>query len=140
MAAVAAAAVSAHAHVVWQIGQKDGTGNEFALAPDRYSDFLQHDFGWENNYFLVGRSDAKKSFPYVLPGVNDKWAGSGKYSGRRTQQVNILFDIAKKGAGGAVLNGKPQNSFLVDAREVLKGGTLELWMGPEPNKQWGIVK
>ena len=86
---------------LWQIGVKDGTGNEFALAPRGYNDFLQHDFGWENNYFLVGRSDAKKSFPYVLPGVNDKWAGSGKYSGRRTQQVNILFDIAKKGAGGA---------------------------------------
>ena len=63
--------------VVWQIGTKDGTGNEFALAPDKYSDFLQHDFGWENNYFL-------------------------------------------------------------DAREVLKGGTLELWMGPEPNREWGL--
>ena len=143
---------------LWQIGVKDGTGNEFALAPRGYNDFLQHDFGWENNYFLVGRSDAKKSFPYVLPGVNDKWAGSGKYSGRRTQQVNILFDIAKKGAGGAwtlvidfadvhkmeqpllkvSVNGKPQNSFLVDAREVLKGGTLELWMGPEPNREWGL--
>ena len=101
MATVAAAAVSAHAHVVWQIGQKDGTGNEFALAPDRYSDFLQHDFGWENNYFLVGRSEAKKSFPYVLPSINDKWAGSGSPAGRRTQQVNILFDIAKKGTDGA---------------------------------------
>ena len=63
---------------LWQIGVKDGTGNEFALAPRGYNDFLQHDFGWENN------------------------------------------------------------SFLVDAREVLKGGTLELWMGPEPNREWGL--
>ena len=101
MVAVAAASVSASAHVVWQIGVTDGTGNEFALAPDGYNDFLQHDFGWENNYFLVGRSDAKKDFPYVLPGINDRWAGSGSPAGRRTQQVNILFDIAKKGAGGA---------------------------------------
>ena len=101
MVAVATVAVAAHAHVVWQIGQKDGTGNEFALAPRGYNDFLQHDFGWENNYFLIGRSDAKKSFPYVLPGINDKWAGSGSPAGRRTQQVNILFDIAKKGTGGA---------------------------------------
>ena len=74
MVAVATVAVAAHAHVVWQIGQKDGTGNEFALAPRGYNDFLQHDFGWENNYFLIGRSDAKKSFPYVLPGINDKLA------------------------------------------------------------------
>ena len=101
MVAVAAASVSASAHVVWQIGVKDGTGNEFALAPGGYNDFLQHDFGWENNYFLVGRSDAKKDFPYVLPGINDRWAGSGSPAGRRTQQVNILFDIAKKGTGGA---------------------------------------
>ena len=97
----AAVAVSADAHVVWQIGQKDGTGNEFALAPGGYKDFLKNDFGWENNYFLVGWSDAKKAFPYVLPGVSDRWAGSGKYAGRRTQQVNIIFDIAKKGTGGA---------------------------------------
>ena len=38
----------------------------------------------------------------------------------------------------AVFNGKPHGSFLLDAREVLKGGTLELWMGSEPNRQWGI--
>ncbi len=38
----------------------------------------------------------------------------------------------------AELNGKPQKTFLVDAKEVLKGGTLELWMGPEPNREWGV--
>ena len=99
--AVAMIAFSAAGQTIWQIGQNDGTGNEFALAPRGYNDFLQHDFGWENNYFLIGRSDAKKSFPYVLPGINDKWAGSGSPAGRRTQQVNILFDLAKKGTGGA---------------------------------------
>ena len=85
--------------VVWQIGTKDGTGNEFALAPGGYKDFLKADFGWEDKYFLVGHSDAKKDFPYVLPGVRDEWAGSGKYAGRRTQQVNILFDVEKVGGG-----------------------------------------
>ena len=102
VAVVAAMALSASAgHVVWQIGEKDGTGNEFALAPTGYADFLQNDFGWEDKFFLVGHSSEKKDFPYVLPGVNDKWAGSGSPAGRRTQQVNILFDIEKKGAGGA---------------------------------------
>ncbi len=84
-------------HVVWQIGTKDGTGNEFALAPNKYERFVEADFGWDDKYFLVGRSDAKKDFPYVLPGVNDAWAGSGRGPGRHTQQVNILFDIEKKG-------------------------------------------
>ena len=101
VAVVAAMALSASAgHVVWQIGTKDGTGNEFALAPTGYADFLQNDFGWEDKFFLVGHSSEKKDFPYVLPGVNDKWAGSGSPAGRRTQQVNILFDIEKKGTGG----------------------------------------
>ena len=101
---VAAMALSASAgNVVWQIGTKDGTGNEFALAPTRYADLLEKDFGWEDKFFLIGRSDHKTEFPYVLPGVNDKWAGSGSPAGRRTQQVNILFDLANKGCGAWTL-------------------------------------
>ncbi len=92
-------AFSAAGQAIWQIGQKDGTGNEFALAPGGYKDFLKADFGWEDKYFLIGHSVVKKDFPYVLPGVSDAWAGSGKYAGRRTQQVNILFDVEKVGGG-----------------------------------------
>ena len=44
---------------------------------------------------------------------------------------------ANKYVQRAVLNGKPLSSFFFPAKEVLKGGTLELWMGSEPNKQWG---
>ncbi|MBP5320496.1 MAG: GH92 family glycosyl hydrolase [Kiritimatiellae bacterium] len=98
MVAAAALNVSA-AQTVWQIGTKDGTGNEFALAPSGFADFLEKDFGWDDKSFLVGRSDVKRDFPYVLPGVNDAWAGSGGGPGRRTQQVNILFDLKKVGGG-----------------------------------------
>ena len=38
----------------------------------------------------------------------------------------------------AVLNGKPLRSFRFPASELLKGGSLELEMGPEPNYDWGI--
>ena len=38
----------------------------------------------------------------------------------------------------AMLNGKPLNDFKFPAKELLMGGTLELEMGPEPNKTWGI--
>lgn len=38
----------------------------------------------------------------------------------------------------AVLNGKPLDTFTFSAKELLKGGTLELWMGAEPNRQWGL--
>ena len=47
---------------------------------------------------------------------------------------------ANKYVQRAVLNGKPLCSFFFPAKEVLKGGTLELWMGPEPNKQWGCER
>ena len=38
----------------------------------------------------------------------------------------------------ATLNGKPLNSFWFPAEELLKGGRLELIMGPKPNTKWGI--
>jgi putative alpha-1,2-mannosidase len=38
----------------------------------------------------------------------------------------------------ASLNGQPLKSFLFPAKELLKGGSLILEMGPEPNLNWGI--
>jgi putative alpha-1,2-mannosidase len=40
----------------------------------------------------------------------------------------------------AKLNGKPLKNFWFPAKELLKGGTLILEMGPEPNQNWGIGK
>ena len=40
----------------------------------------------------------------------------------------------------ARLNGKSLNDFKFPAGELLKGGKLELEMGPEPNKNWGIAE
>ena len=40
----------------------------------------------------------------------------------------------------AILNGRPWNHFFFDASELLKGGELELWMGPEPDINWGIER
>ena len=39
----------------------------------------------------------------------------------------------------AKLNGQVLNDFKFPASELLKGGKLELKMGSEPNKNWGIV-
>ena len=38
----------------------------------------------------------------------------------------------------ATLNGKPYNKCYVDFKDISAGGTLELFMGPEPDKKWGI--
>jgi putative alpha-1,2-mannosidase len=39
----------------------------------------------------------------------------------------------------ATLNGEVLNDFKFPASELLKGGKLELEMGPEPNENWGIA-
>jgi putative alpha-1,2-mannosidase len=38
----------------------------------------------------------------------------------------------------AALNGKPLNTFCFPHADFANGGTLEVWLGPEPNKAWGM--
>ncbi len=40
----------------------------------------------------------------------------------------------------AALNGKPLDQFWFKHSDFSKGGILELWLGPEPNKKWGLNK
>lgn len=80
---------------IWSIGAKDNSAAEFALSSGQYTDFLKNDFGWDNNFFIVGVSDAKKQWPYVLPGPADEWAGSSGGAGTRSQMLNILFRTQK---------------------------------------------
>jgi putative alpha-1,2-mannosidase len=54
------------------------------------------------------------------------------------------FTVIAKGASRtnmyvqkATLNGKALNSFYFPAAELLKGGSLVLEMGPQPNVNWG---
>lgn len=87
----------ADGHVIWKIGESDNATHEFALSPAGYKDFIREDFGYEDRYFIVGHSDAKMDFPYVLPGPDDVWAGSSGLSGCRTQVLNILFALEETG-------------------------------------------
>lgn len=38
----------------------------------------------------------------------------------------------------ALLNGKEYNNCYIDFSEIAKGGILELFMGDQPNKDWGV--
>ena len=38
----------------------------------------------------------------------------------------------------ASLNGKPLNRCWLSYAEITAGGTLDLVLGPQPNKSWGI--
>ena len=84
-----------NAKVVWQIGMADNSARDLALGPSEYKDFLAHDFGYEDRYFLIGTSVDRHDFPYVLPGPDDTWGGTWSTAGWRTHDVNILFGIDK---------------------------------------------
>jgi alpha-mannosidase len=61
---------------LWQIGRPDNDNREFALAPKGYGEFR------EDGFFVVGRSDSKRDWPYVHPGPQDTWAGGGSHTFR----------------------------------------------------------
>ena len=67
--------------LLWQIGKPDNDNREFALAPKGYVEFR------EDGFFVVGRSDAKRDWPYVHPGPHDAWAGG------RQHTFTILFGL-----------------------------------------------
>ncbi|WP_316845940.1 GH92 family glycosyl hydrolase [Pedobacter psychrodurus] len=83
----------AQTHIVWKIGEKDNKTDGFALSPGHYQQFLAQDFGWEDRYYLVGKSNPATDWPYVLPGTADGWGGTGPTSGIRSHQLNVLFDL-----------------------------------------------
>ncbi len=84
---------------LWTIGRDDRSAAEFTLAPDGFREFLAHDFGYEDRFYLVGHSQPSADFPYVLPGPIDTWGGTWPTSGWRTHQVNILFGLQQAPSG-----------------------------------------
>lgn len=92
---------------VWSIGVLDSSSADLALGPNGFRLFLANDFGYEDKFYLVGYSNEKKDFPYILPGPTDTWGGTWPTSGWRTHQVNILFglnEVPSKGDWKLVIN------------------------------------
>ena len=86
--------------IIWNIGEKNHSANEFALAPDGFEEFKYEDFGFEDKFFVLGFHDEKEEFPYVLPGPVDTWGGTWSTSGWRSNQVTILFSIDEEPKNG----------------------------------------
>ncbi|MFV0506218.1 MAG: GH92 family glycosyl hydrolase [Bacteroidales bacterium] len=78
---------------LWKIGHSDNSSKDLALGPNLYKDFLKNDFGYEDRYYLIGKSKPNKDMPYVLPGPSDTWGGTWGTSGWRTHDINILFGL-----------------------------------------------
>ncbi|XCF05922.1 GH92 family glycosyl hydrolase [Tamlana crocina] len=88
--------LNAQQSIIWQIGKSDNSSSEFALANSEYTKFLEHDFGWEDRFYLIGFSNQKTDFPFVLPGATDYWGGTSGLAGIRPHEINILFGVNKK--------------------------------------------
>ena len=86
---------------IWSIGKADKSSAGMALAPAGSAHFLDHDFGWEDRFYLVGFSDENKEWPYALPGPGDAWGGTGPTSGTRSNVQNILFGLDALPAQGS---------------------------------------
>ncbi len=84
-----------HSAEIWKIGEADRSVAEFALASDRFEEFLDYDFGWEDKYFLIGHSSTSTDWPYILPGPADQWGGTWGTAGWRSHTMNILFGVEK---------------------------------------------
>ena len=81
-------ALAQPANLLWQIGQPDNDNREFALAPNHYAEFR------DDGFFVVGRSDPKRDWPYVQPGPGDAWAGG------REHTFSIVFGVTNPPATG----------------------------------------
>ncbi|HEY2081558.1 MAG TPA: polysaccharide lyase family protein [Verrucomicrobiae bacterium] len=83
-------AQSAISATVFQIGVSDHDYHEFSLA-GHYREFSKE---FPNDVdFSVGQSDAKKDWPYVLPGPQDAWAGS------KVHEFKIHFQVTEPLSG-----------------------------------------
>ena len=81
--------------IIWEIGKNDNSGSEFALSDKAYADYIANDFGWEDKYYLVGKSKPNADWPYIIPGTSDTWGGTWGTSGWRSSTLNILFGLEK---------------------------------------------
>ena len=72
-------------------------------------------------------------YPQIKLVLNGKYNRANEFVIKATNasRVNKYIQSAK-------LNGKILEDFRILQSEVLKGGQLELIMGPEPNKNWGV--
>ena len=82
------AAGAADTQRLWEIGTTDRNDAEFALGPKDYAKFRN------DGCFIVGRSDARRDWPYVHPGSDDAWAGA------RPHTFVVVFGIKAALADG----------------------------------------
>ncbi|WP_240613016.1 GH92 family glycosyl hydrolase [Chitinophaga parva] len=82
----------------------------------------------------------------ITPGIPAYTVGSPVFSkvsialenGKHFTVLAHGASVVNKYIQRATLNGKPLNKPFFTHADLVSGGTLELFMGPKPNKQWGV--
>ncbi len=74
-------------------------------------------------------------FDEVVISLDSKYYPGGKFVIKTHNNSKDNMYIQK-----ATLNGKVLNQFWFNHSDFAKGGILELWQGPMPNKEWGTGK
>lgn len=131
--------IAAETNILWEIGKPDNNNSEFYLAPGGYNKFQ------EDAFFIIGKSDPKKDFPYVQPGPADSWAGN------RQHTFLILFGLKEAPKDGdcilkldfidAQSQIPPRLSVSVNGksyqRQAPKGaGDASVFGDPSKGKEW----
>lgn len=144
--------LAAYSGTIWSIGGNNNSASDLALGPKNYKQFLSRDFGYEDRYYLIGKSSPQNDFPYVLPGPDDAWGGTGGTSGWRTHEVNILFALKNIPADGSwklvidLVDSNPEKSLLKvninsqQAKFVLKGASKASLTGSAPQTAERILE
>ncbi|HYG40808.1 MAG TPA: GH92 family glycosyl hydrolase [Cytophagales bacterium] len=88
-------AVEAQQHILLEYGEANDSGEGFSLFPDQYREFIAHDFGFEDRFFWEGFHTPATDIPYILPGPENSWGGTGPTAGIRSHFLNIGFEIDK---------------------------------------------
>ena len=78
---------TAATQTLWTVGKADAQNTEFAHAPKDYLRVQQ------DGFFVVGRSESSRDWPYLQPGPGDEWAGSRRHA------FTILFGLRTAAAG-----------------------------------------
>ena len=78
--------------VLASIGQIDGFSKEFALAPDRQSEYVSSGFADANHYFYMKDEDAS-AFPFVIPGPFAPFAGASHWGGPTLIKSKIVVSL-----------------------------------------------
>ncbi|MEO8820657.1 MAG: glycoside hydrolase domain-containing protein, partial [Ginsengibacter sp.] len=88
-----------------------------------------------------GGCSVKPVYEIASPLYKEVTIDLGKRFGRGTTFIIKANNVSRKNMyiQSASLNGKPLNSSIFLASELLKGGELILEMGPKQNEKWGLI-